>query len=204
MISTAYDRIASEWNAARTRLLPTESEYLELVLEPVPFGGTVLDLGCGSGHPIAAHIATRGIRVVGVDGSSELLSLARERLPKHRWIHDRIELVDFDESFDAAICWDALFHLPRISFEPVIRNLHRWLMPGARLMVSSGGVVAEDGAGFTDTMFGQEFYYDSLPPEQMVSMIEKSGFTVLKAEMCDLPDGGRNRGKWATVAAKTV
>jgi hypothetical protein len=66
-------------------------------------------------------------------------------------------------------------------------------------MVSSGGVV-DEGEGFTDTMFGQEFYYDSLPPEEMVSLIENSGFGVLRAEMCNLPDGGRDRGKWATVA----
>lgn len=201
MITTGYDRIAQDWNAARTRLLPKESEYLALVLESVPAGGTVLDLGCGTGQPIAVHVAARGYRVVGVDGSSEMLALARERLPEHRWIHELIERVDFTESFDAALCWDALFHLPRFHFEPVIRNLHRWLNPGARLMVSSGGVVEEE-SGFTDTMFGHEFYYDSLPPEQMVSVIEKAGFAVLLAEMCDPPDGGRNRGKWATVASK--
>lgn len=131
-----------------------------------------------------------------------MLNLARERLPEHRWIHDRIERVDFEESFDAAICWDVLFHLPRGRFEPVIRKLHGWLNPGARLMVSSGGVVDEEGDGFTDTMFGHEFFYDSLPPERMVSVIEAAGFTVLLAEMCEPPDGGRGRGKWATIASR--
>ncbi len=51
-------------------------------------------------------------------------------------------------------------------------------------------------------MFGQEFFYDSLSPERLVAVIEESGFEILRAEMCDLPDGGRNKGKWATVAAR--
>jgi SAM-dependent methyltransferase len=199
MIRTPYDLIAQEWTGLRTRLFPKEVEYLEVILEGMPPGGTVLDLGCGTGHPIATHLAAHGFKVVGVDASAEMLALARARFPEHRWIHEWIENVEFSELFDAAICWDALFHLPRVQFAPVIRNLSRWLKPGARLMVSSGGVV-DEGEGFTDTMFGQEFYYDSLPPGEMVSLIENSGFGVLKAEMCNLPDGGRDRGKWATVA----
>ena len=69
-------------------------------------------------------------------------------------------------------------------------------------MVSSGGVVDEDGEGFTDTMFDHEFFYDSLSPTRMVAVIEEAGFEIVLAEMCDLPDGGRGKGKWATVAAK--
>ncbi len=69
-------------------------------------------------------------------------------------------------------------------------------------MLSSGGVVDPDGRGFTDTMFGEEFYYDSLPPDVLVTLLEEIGFDVVFAEMCDVPDGGRNRGKWATIASR--
>jgi hypothetical protein len=68
------------------------------------------------------------------------------------------------------------------------------------MMVSSGGLVEE--VGFTDTMFGHEFFYDSLPPQRMVEVLTESGCEILVAEMCDLPDGGRDKGKWATVAAR--
>jgi len=53
MISTAYDNIAQQWCSARTTLLPKESEYLALLLENLRPESTVLDLGCGTGHPIA-------------------------------------------------------------------------------------------------------------------------------------------------------
>ena len=62
-----------------------------------------LDLGCGTGHPIATHIASRGHRIVGVDGSKAMLAVALERLPEHRWIHDLLERVEFAETFSAAV-----------------------------------------------------------------------------------------------------
>ncbi len=201
MINTPYDQIAAEFSALRTTLQPKEEEYLSLLVENAPPGSLILDLGCGTGQPMAAHLAERGYDIVGVDGSAAMLELARTALPEYRWIHERMESVDFAEKFEAIICWDALFHLPRHEHEPVLRKMHRWLVTGGRMMVSSGGIVT-GSEGFTDTMFGHEFYYDSLPPEEMVAAIQRSGFEILVAEMCNPPDGGRDKGKWATVAEK--
>jgi cyclopropane fatty-acyl-phospholipid synthase-like methyltransferase len=200
-IHTAYDPIAAQFFAARQALQPNEIRYLRMVLEPLAPGSTVLDFGCGTGHPIATHIASLGHSLVGVDGSAAMLDFARHQLPEHRWIHAYLEHAAFEETFDAAICWDSLFHLPRRHHEPILRKLHRWLRPGGRLMISSGGTPEQSGKGFTDTMFGHEFYYDTLPPQEMVAKLRAAGFDILLAEMCDLPDGMRNRGKWATVAA---
>jgi cyclopropane fatty-acyl-phospholipid synthase-like methyltransferase len=204
LTSTPYDRIADQFQAIRTRLQAKELAYLALLLEPLAAGSTILDLGCGTGQPIAAYIASRGHHVVGVDGSEAMLAIARKQLSAHRWIHDLIERVEFDETFTAIVCWDSLFHLPRQHHQPVLRKIHRWLVPGGRLMISSGGAVDDERPGFTDTMFGQEFFYDSLSPKRMVAMIEQTGFDIVVAEMCDQPDGNRDKGKWATVAARTA
>lgn len=204
LIATPYDHIVDSFRALRTRLQPKEMEYLSLLLDPLVAGSTILDLGCGTGQPIATHLVSSGHQVVGVDGSAAMLALARKKLPAHRWIHALIEQVDFDETFAAVVCWDSLFHLPRHHHEPVIRKIHRWLVPGGRLMVSSGGLVDENGAGFTDTMFDHEFFYDSLPPDRMVAAIEAAGFDILVAEMCNPPSGERDKGKWATVASKRI
>ena len=195
-----YDAIAAEFAAARVGLRPRETEYLPRLTESLAPGSRVLDLGCGNGHPIAEYLAERGHRVVGVDASREMLARARERLPDHRWIHGSMELVELDDTFDAVICWDALFHLPRERWAGVLGRVHGRLRPGGRFMLSSGGVVEPQGQGFTDTMFGHEFYYDSLPPDELLTLLDELGFDIVLAEMCDLPDGGRNRGKWATIA----
>ncbi|MES2439382.1 MAG: class I SAM-dependent methyltransferase [Verrucomicrobiota bacterium] len=202
MITTPYDFIAGQFHALRSGFRPKETGYLSLLLDPLKPGASVLDLGCGTGQPIATHIASLGHRVTGVDGSAAMLDIARERLPAHRWIHALMQDVEFDEAFDAVVCWDSLFHLPRRFYAPVIGKIHRWLAPGGRLMVSSGGLVDDTPDGFTDTMFDHEFYYDSLSPVEMTAALEHAGFRIVLAEMCDLPDGGRGRGKWATVAEK--
>lgn len=196
-----YDRIAAQFAAARVRFQPREPAYLERLLENVPPGGHVLDLGCGTGFPVAAWFDARGLRVTGVDGAEAMLALARERLPRHRWIHARIEAVELEGPFDAAVCWDALFHLPRRRFAPVLAKLGRWLAPGARLLVSSGGRV-DRPEGFTGTMFGETFYYDSLPPDEMLAAVRAAGFAVLVGEMCEPAGDGDNRGKWATLAER--
>ena len=57
MTSTPYDHIAQEFAAARIRLQPKEVEYLVALLAPLASTGTILDLGRGTGHPIATHTA---------------------------------------------------------------------------------------------------------------------------------------------------
>ncbi|MEO5913380.1 MAG: class I SAM-dependent methyltransferase [Luteolibacter sp.] len=202
MNRASYDAIAERFHAIRIGFRPKETVYLSLLLDPVKTGGKVLDLGCGTGQPIASHIAELGHHITGIDGSEAMLAIARERMPEQRWIHGQMEDFELDETFDAVVCWDSLFHMPRQFYQPIIRKIHRWLVPGGRLMVSSGIMVDDTPEGFTDTMFGHEFYYDSLSPEQMVAVIEQTGFKVLLAEMCNIPDGGRDKGKWATVAEK--
>jgi cyclopropane fatty-acyl-phospholipid synthase-like methyltransferase len=204
MIETPYDYIAESFNAIRTHLSSKEEEYLALLLQPLAGPSTILDLGCGTGTPIAAHIAAQGHRLVGVDGSEAMLTIARRQYPEHRWIHDLIQRVEFTETFDAIVCWDSLFHLPRQEYQPVLSKIHRWLVPGGRLMVSSGYLVDEKDGGFKDTMFGYEFFYDSLPPDRMVAAVKEIGFEILLAEVCNPPDGNRDKGKWATIASKTI
>jgi hypothetical protein len=47
------------------------------------------------------------------------------------------------------------------------------------------------------------FYYDSLPPETLVQLLEDLGFRVALSEVCELPDGARNKGKLATIGSRT-
>src|SRR5687768_11175610 len=120
MTGAPYDRIAREFSDARATLLPTDRKYLDLVLAPLSPRSTVLDLGCGTGTPIAAEVIARGHRVVGIDASAALLAMARARFPDQQWIHGRMEDVALGGPYDAAICWDAMFHVPREAHAGII------------------------------------------------------------------------------------
>lgn len=61
-----YERHARAFDLGRGRSL-IERPWLERFLALVPRGGSVLDLGCGSGEPIARHLMAAGY--TGVDSS---------------------------------------------------------------------------------------------------------------------------------------
>ncbi|HSI36963.1 MAG: trans-aconitate 2-methyltransferase [Phycisphaerae bacterium] len=196
-----YDAIVDHWDSARAQFLPKERGYLDMVLAGAPAGAAVLDLGCGTGRPIAAEVVARGYRVIGVDGSWAQLDRARRHVPSGLWVQADLVTVELTGPFAAAICWDALFHVGRAHHAGVLRKLHRCLAPGGRVMISSGGSDAEVPA-FTDTMYGHTFFYDAYTVDEMRRVVREAGFEVLLAELAIEPDGGRDKGKLVIVAAK--
>ena len=49
--------------------------------QTLPGGGTVLDLGCGTGIPISQVLIERGFKVYGVDASPTIVAAFRARFP---------------------------------------------------------------------------------------------------------------------------
>lgn len=123
----------------------TESAYnalydrpavLELIGEVT--GQRVLDAGCGPGL-YAEELLARGAEVVAFDHSPKMVSLARNRLGDRAMVrvHDLADPLDWleDESFDAGLLALVIHHLDdRVA---ALRELHRVLRPGARLVVST-------------------------------------------------------------------
>lgn len=56
---------------------------------------------------------------------------------------------------------------------------------------------------FTDTMFGQAFFYDSNTPDESGQILARLGCRIVIGEFMNLPDGGRDKGRYAIVAEKT-
>jgi cyclopropane fatty-acyl-phospholipid synthase-like methyltransferase len=199
----SYDAIAGEWDAARTSFHGSERRYLDVLLEGLAAPARILDLGCGTGRPMAEYVLSRGHHITGVDQSEELLALARTRFPEGEWIGSRIEdfLVDVDNNraYDAVIAWDSLFHIERDRHQKILAKVHRVLVPGGRLMLTAGGSAHP---AFTDTMFDREFFYDSHPPERLSALLDSLGFEILVNEFMNLPTSGRDKGRIAVVARK--
>jgi len=73
-----FDRHARQWDDLARTLLPVP-EYRHHLLEQVPEGGTVLEIGVGTGG-LLTELAARAARVIGVDHSPAMLEEARRRL----------------------------------------------------------------------------------------------------------------------------
>jgi SAM-dependent methyltransferase len=73
---------------------------------------SVLEPGCGSGRMLVA-LADRGLEVVGIDRSPQMVELARKRLGGRGEVHEA-DMTDFDlgRRFDGAVCpINTLLHL---------------------------------------------------------------------------------------------
>lgn len=90
---------------------PRLRRLLEL-LDGLPEGSDVLDLGCGNGLPAMAAISERH-RGVGVDISGAQIALARHNVPGATFVHADMSELDFPaSSFDAIVSFYAIEHLP--------------------------------------------------------------------------------------------
>ncbi len=196
MNRSSYNAIASSWDAARTSFYGRERSYLDIFLEGLPVPSRILDLGCGTGRPIAEHILARGHHLTGVDQASKLLDLARSRFPDGIWIESRIEDFEATEQFAGVVCWDALFHIERLHHDALLSRVTKMVGTDGRLMLTVGG---SDHPPFTDTMFGETFFYDSHPPEKVLSLLHQLGFEPLVSEFMNEPTSGRDKGRYAIV-----
>jgi cyclopropane fatty-acyl-phospholipid synthase-like methyltransferase len=193
----SYDAIVRQWDAARIRLSDAELRLLELALDGTGAGDRALDLGCGTGRPIAEYLTSRHLLVTGVDQSARMLEVARRRLPDAELLEARLEDFVPQRGYATAIAWDSLFHVPRVHHEAIFRRLRSVLRPGGRFALTVGG---SEHAAFEDPMFGRTFFYDSHPPEVAVGLLEQVGFAVVHSEFLNPPTAGRDRGRVAIVA----
>jgi SAM-dependent methyltransferase len=205
MLHNSYDLIADDWhnNSDRDARAERTLGYVDRVLDGLPRGAQVLDLGCGTGNPIARHIIDRGFRVVGVDQSQKMLEIAKRIIPEAKLIHADMIDVQLVEKFAAAIVWDSAFHIPREHHVNIYRKIAGALEPGGRMLLSVGGEGAESldstFAGLTSEMYGATFFYDAYDPQLAGNLIEAAGFEIELWEV----DDPTSHGHIAVIARKT-
>jgi SAM-dependent methyltransferase len=195
----SYDRIAARWQCARNSFYGNEQAYLDLLLAQLMPGSTVLDLGCGTGAPMARYVVSKGHRVIGVDQSEAMLDLARTALPDGEWVLSPIEGYPYDKPYDCAMLWDSLFHICRDRHAPILQRVVDRLPKGGRLMLTVGG---SEHPAFTDTMFDEPFFYDSNTPQETESILGGLGMEIILGEFMNVPTTGRDKGRYAIVAEK--
>jgi cyclopropane fatty-acyl-phospholipid synthase-like methyltransferase len=192
-ISIAYNQIAEQWNTARKNG-QFEPKYLDLMLGHLPCGAEVLDLGCGTGVPIARYLADRGYGVTGIDGSSAMLELARRQVPEANLILEDMLTFQSSAQYLGVIAWDSAFHILRSQHFSLFEKLHDWLLPDGILLISLGGSAWEG----TTEMFGQEFLCSGFEPHDSVNLLEQVGFKILLSEV----DDPSSRGHIAVLCQK--
>lgn len=182
-----YQRHAAAWVRNRGDRL-TEGAWLNRFLAVSPKGRRVLDLGCGSGSPIARHLIDHGCAVTGIDGSAELIAVCEAAFPAHTWRVGDMRLIDLDQRFDGVLAWDSLFHLDHDDQRRMFDVFSRHCAPRAALMFNSGPAHGETIGAFE----GEPLYHASLAPSEYRSLLAERGFEVVQFTPEDPECGGRS------------
>lgn len=186
-VAPLYDEIAAWFDSVRRRALSMERPYLEKLLALAPENPAVLDLGCGSGVPVAQFFLEKNCAVTGVELSEEMLKLAQKRFPASEWIHGDMRGLDLGRRFDILLAWDSFFHLTRAAQRAMFPVFAAHANPAALLMFNTGG---DDGETWGE-MQGRNFHHASLARQDYEALLAENDFTVLVHKADDPACGTR-------------
>ncbi len=98
----------------------------------------ILDLGCGTGA-LTAELAERGARVVGMDASPEMLSVARRTHPDLCFLQGDATSFSLDEPVDVVFSNAVLHWIDREKHPQMLRCVTRALVEGGQFVFECGG-----------------------------------------------------------------
>lgn len=189
IVSEGYDAVAERyltWSAA----IPDASRarYTQELLDRLPAGARVLELGCGAGVPTTRTLAQR-FAVTGVDISGRQIALAREAVPSARFMRADMTALDLPAgSFAGVVAFFSLIHVPREEQEPLVKRIAKWLRPGG-LFVATMGVSDMEGDVEEDWL-GAPMYFSHYDSSANRALVERTGLRIISAnEETQVEDG---------------
>ena len=136
-----YDVVAEEY----ARLLPTLDAETPLDVAMIDDfadrcasagAGLVIDAGCGTGR-VSAHLAERGLPVIGIDLSPGMVATARRLHPDLRFELGALENLPVpDAAAGGLLAWYSLIHTAPERLPHVVGEMRRVLAPGAWLLTA--------------------------------------------------------------------
>ena len=180
------------------------------LLDPQP-GERVIDLGCGTGA-FSAEIAARGAEVLGIDGSTEMITQAAALHPKLSFTVGDAHDFNVAEPYDA-VASNAALHWMTRDPDTVIAQVHGALRPGGRFIAEMGGagncaelITAMQTAWRVFGLGEPELPWYFPTPAEYAARLEEGGFTVRLMEYFDRPtrmtEGPNGAADWVRLFAR--
>ena len=175
----AFDLIAERYDEAFTDR-NAQLAAGRWLIDQLPPGARVLDLGCGSGLPTATQLSEAGFEVVGIDESGRMLELARKRVPDGTFLQRDQRDVGADlGTFDAVVSFFSLIMLPRADFARVLAGVRERLTGHGLLAL---GTVYGDMDYFPISFLGVSTFVTCYPTDQLVRVVTDAGYDVVDVD----------------------
>lgn len=134
-------------------------------------GDRLLDIGCGGGQLLRDALAT-GSQATGVDHSSEMVALARDRAGGAEVVEGRAEHLPFGDGAYTAVAMSVVFFFLDHPVA-VLRECLRVLAADGRLAVYTTGPALRGTPAAPEPVASQGHFYDD---ERLASLARAAGF----------------------------
>ncbi len=185
LVRKSYDKIAKKYYKGRNKY--KNNALLKKFSEKLQKGASVIDLGCGAGIPVAKFLIRKGYKVTGIDFSKDMLALAKKKVPKAKFIEMDITKMKFKpDSFDSAISFYAMIHIPRQKHVGIYKKLHKILKPYAMVLVNACGTDTRGWEGYEKDYLGVPIFWSFYGPKRTSKIITDSGFIIIWSKILEL------------------
>ena len=170
-----YDNVGSSYDTSRSAV------GLKDILEQINILGkciNVLDLGCGTGHPVAISVAPIVKRYLGIDNSQPMLDAYLENVSNPEcMLLDISEIHEVSGMWNLVLSWGALCHLPIELQKQTLVSVSKIIAPGSRLLFTGG----EEPGECTGSVGLYRVHHFSMGKSGYINLLEQHGMEILSA-----------------------
>ena len=136
LVISTYDRIANVYSDTYLDNDNMDSKFLDYFIDRLA-GGKVLDMGCGTGGN-SEYLRKKGIDVVGIDASQNMLHVARRLYPETQFEEQDILQTSFNkDAFDGIVLAFVINHFNGEGLVLLKKEIDRLLKKCGVLFISA-------------------------------------------------------------------
>lgn len=179
MNMSIYDKVGSTYDSMRSNI------GVKDILHEVDILGNkikVLDLGCGTGHPIAKAISPIVKEYCGIDNSQPMLDAYLKNVQNADCrLLDMPNIDQISGKWDFIFSWGAICHLPIELQKKTMAAVSKLLKPEGRFLFTSGKEADE----CTGTVGKYTVYHYSMGRSAYTEFLKEQGLELINASLSE-------------------
>ncbi|VVJ16136.1 SAM-dependent methyltransferase [Amycolatopsis camponoti] len=174
-----FDALGKDYEHA-FRNLAEQRAAITALAERLPAGAAVLDVGSGTGRPVADLLTAAGHPVTGYDVAPKMVEIARAQVPAARFEAGDMRELSFEAgTWDAITAFFSMLQLPRADQDTMIGRFADWLKPGGLLVFAT---VPADVDGVDIVFMGHPVRASSFPAEVLAEKLRATGLEIVRED----------------------
>lgn len=177
-----YNQNAKKY--AQVNAAIADFDQIEEFASLLPKVAKILDAGCAAGRD-SNLLQQKGFKVTGVDISTGLLEIAKQKFPHITFLEGNFLSLPFkDGEFDGVWAHQSLLHLETTAdVDKALAEFHRVLKPGGVLLVLVKAQTGKDKTAIvTDDFSNHDRFFQYFTHDEIKQRLERAGFKLARIE----------------------